>query len=68
MADIRGRFLWYELVTPDTEAAAAFYADVVGWGTTRWERGPMEVPGGDRVATCVDPQGVSFALHEAAKS
>lgn len=25
--------------------------------------GPMEVPGGDRVAQCVDPQGAAFALH-----
>lgn len=27
--------------------------------------GPMEVPGGDRVATCLDPEGVAFALHGA---
>ena len=25
--------------------------------------GPIEVPGGDRVAQCVDPQGGAFALH-----
>lgn len=25
--------------------------------------GPMEVPGGDRVAQCLDPQGAAFALH-----
>jgi hypothetical protein len=25
--------------------------------------GPMEVPGGGRIATCVDPQGAAFALH-----
>ena len=25
--------------------------------------GPMEVPGGDTVAQCVDPQGAAFALH-----
>lgn len=25
--------------------------------------GPMEVPGGDRVAQCVDPQGAHFAIH-----
>ena len=24
--------------------------------------GPMEVPGGDRVAQCVDPQGATFAI------
>jgi predicted enzyme related to lactoylglutathione lyase len=26
--------------------------------------GPMDVPGGDRVAQCTDPQGGVFALHE----
>lgn len=25
--------------------------------------GPMEVPGGDRIAQCMDPQGAAFALH-----
>ncbi len=25
--------------------------------------GPMEVPGGDRIAQCIDPQGAAFALH-----
>ncbi|MGQ0732772.1 MAG: VOC family protein, partial [Acidobacteriota bacterium] len=25
--------------------------------------GPMEVPGGDWIAQCVDPQGGAFALH-----
>jgi uncharacterized protein len=33
MLNSRGRFLWYELVTTDMEAAKAFYAEVVGWGT-----------------------------------
>jgi hypothetical protein len=28
--------------------------------------GPMEVPGGDRVAQCLDPQGAAFALHSTA--
>jgi predicted enzyme related to lactoylglutathione lyase len=28
-----GRFVWYELMTTDMEAAKAFYAKVVGWGT-----------------------------------
>ena len=26
-----GRFIWYELITPDTGAAKRFYGDVVGW-------------------------------------
>jgi predicted enzyme related to lactoylglutathione lyase len=25
--------------------------------------GPMEVPGGDIIAQCMDPQGAAFALH-----
>ena len=28
-----GYFAWYELMTTDVAAAAAFYRDVVGWGT-----------------------------------
>ena len=26
--------------------------------------GPMDVPGGDRVVQCMDPQGAAFALHQ----
>jgi hypothetical protein len=25
--------------------------------------GPMDVPGGDRIAQCLDPEGAAFALH-----
>lgn len=25
--------------------------------------GPMDVPGGDRIAQCMDPQGAAFAVH-----
>ncbi len=28
--------------------------------------GPMEVPGGDLIAQCLDPQGAAFAVHSAA--
>ena len=40
MADdsIRGRFVWHELMTTDTEAAASFYAKVVGWKIEAWQR------------------------------
>ena len=27
----RGKFIWYDVMTSDTKAAAAFYSDVVGW-------------------------------------
>ncbi len=26
--------------------------------------GPADVPGGDRIAQCLDPQGAAFAMHE----
>ncbi len=29
--------------------------------------GPMEVPGGDWIAQCLDPQGAAFALHQTAQ-
>ena len=32
MVNSHGRFVWYELMTTDTESAKAFYASVVGWG------------------------------------
>ena len=34
---IRGRFVWYDLMTTDPEAAKAFYTAVTGWGTQVWE-------------------------------
>ncbi|HEX3529843.1 MAG TPA: VOC family protein [Thermoanaerobaculia bacterium] len=40
----RGRFVWHDLMTPDLEAAKAFYTAVVGWGTTTWEGAGMGAP------------------------
>ncbi|MBX7192988.1 MAG: VOC family protein [Sandaracinaceae bacterium] len=31
MPNPQGSFIWYELMTPDANAAARFYGDVVGW-------------------------------------
>jgi hypothetical protein len=31
MSDTHGRFIWYELMTPDTGGAKRFYSDVIGW-------------------------------------
>ena len=119
-----GQFSWHELVTPDYEAAFAFYSELFGWEKTNamdmgegnmyqmygvpggpelggiynkppempvasWLlyakvpdvnavadtvtgsggqvlNGPMEVPGGDMVAQCMDPQGATFAVHSSA--
>jgi uncharacterized protein len=52
-ADIRGRFVWHELLTTDTAAAAAFYPKVVPWrtqpssmpGYTLWLAGDAQVGG-----------------------
>jgi uncharacterized protein len=33
MSASHGRFVWYELLTTDPEAAEAYYSQVVGWGT-----------------------------------
>ena len=35
----RGRFVWFDLMTPDPDAAVSFYTDLVGWGTQPWEGG-----------------------------
>src|SRR6201995_3855901 len=32
-AEIRGRFVWHELMTSDTDGAIAFYSKVVPWKT-----------------------------------
>ena len=36
----RGRFVWHELMTPDTSGAHAFYGKVVGWKTQAFEHDP----------------------------
>jgi predicted enzyme related to lactoylglutathione lyase len=46
---------------PDLDASLA--AVKAGGGTVLM--GPMEIPGGDRIAQCLDPQGAAFALHQA---
>jgi predicted enzyme related to lactoylglutathione lyase len=50
-----GKFVWHELMTPDPRAAAAFYADVIGWSAadagmqngdyTLFSAGPVPVAG-----------------------
>ncbi|HXV85402.1 MAG TPA: VOC family protein, partial [Gemmatimonadales bacterium] len=36
--EVRGRFLWHELLTTDTRAAQPFYKTVVGWGVEAWDQ------------------------------
>jgi len=46
----------------DAEAAAKAVEETGG----KVLNGPMEVPGGDTIAQCLDPQGVPVALHSVA--
>ncbi len=47
----------------DVEAGAAAVKELGG----QILNGPMEVPGGDLIAQCMDPQGAAFAVHAAAE-
>jgi predicted enzyme related to lactoylglutathione lyase len=52
-AEIRGRFIWHELMTTDPDAAGAFYSKVVPWKTqpsgmpsyTLWMAGKTQIGG-----------------------
>jgi predicted enzyme related to lactoylglutathione lyase len=39
-AGARGRFVWYDLMTSDSQKAVPFYTKVIGWGTQEWEGMP----------------------------
>ena len=39
-----GRFIWFDLMTPDAEASKRFYTEVLGWGT-RVDRPLMGIDG-----------------------
>ena len=34
---VRGRFVWFDLMTSDVEAAQKFYTSLIGWGTEEWK-------------------------------
>jgi predicted enzyme related to lactoylglutathione lyase len=52
-ADLRGKFVWHELMTPEAQAAAEFYARVLPWrteastvpGYTLWMSGMVGIAG-----------------------
>ncbi|MGD0023475.1 MAG: VOC family protein [Xanthobacteraceae bacterium] len=54
MADSHGRFVWYELMTTDVEAAMAFYTKVMGWGA--WD---ASVPGRAYILFTIGEDAVS---------
>lgn len=39
-ATVRGRFVWHELLTTDTKAAAGFFTKLIGWKTRPWPQDP----------------------------
>jgi predicted enzyme related to lactoylglutathione lyase len=64
-ADMPGGTAWlHYLRVPSADAAAS--ATTANGGTII--NGPMDVPGGDRIAQGVDPQGGMFAVHAIAGS
>ena len=64
-AEMPGPPFWlFYIKVDDVEAAVAKVQRLGG----QVLNGPMEVPGGDRVAQCCDPQGAAFALHAAPAS
>lgn len=57
MSDDHGRFIWYELMTPNPEAAKRFYGAVVGWTA-------QDMPMGD--GDDDHPEGHAYTVLEAA--
>jgi len=56
--------MWlYYIDVPDLEAAVARAAKL----GAKLMNGPMDVPGGARIAQFMDPQGAAFALHQRPK-
>jgi len=55
--------MWiYYVETPDLDAAIARATKK----DAKVMNGPMDVPGGGRIAQMMDPQGAAFAMHQAA--
>ena len=52
-----GRFIWYELMTPDTAGAKAFYVQLLGWDLD-------EMTGGDMAYTLAGPGGGIAGIME----
>jgi len=53
----------YYIMVDDVDMAAVRVRELGGLVVN----GPMEVPGGGRIAQCSDPQGAMFAIHSVGK-
>jgi predicted enzyme related to lactoylglutathione lyase len=66
---VRGRVLWYELLTSDMKAAEKFYSNVVGWTVAPFEGAPQAYDlwmrdGNQSVGGVMTiPQGMNFPPH-----
>ena len=63
MSDTHGRFIWYELMTPDTAGAKSFYGDVVGWTNQ-----DMPMPQGAYTILQADGNGVGGLMATPAQA
>ncbi len=62
-AEMPGPPMWlYYVSVPSVDDAVARVKELGG----KVLNGPMDVPGGDKIAQCMDPQGAVFAIHSAA--
>jgi len=43
MGNTVGRFVWFDLMTPDAQGAKSFYADLVGWKAQAWQGSDYEM-------------------------
>ncbi|MGH7624198.1 MAG: VOC family protein [Gemmatimonadaceae bacterium] len=62
---MHGQFVWYELTTPDVDAARKFYPPITGWGTqqfdqdyTMWTSGGAPIGGIFRLGPELRQQGI----------
>lgn len=65
-----GRFVWFDLMTTDPDAAVKFYTDAMDWGTalfeggdppyTMWTAGETRFPGTSWPVVTVRPWSMTF--------
>jgi predicted enzyme related to lactoylglutathione lyase len=66
---VKGRVMWYELLTTDMKAAEKFYTNVVGWTVQPFEGSPQPYdmwvrPAGQPVGGVMTiPEGMNFPPH-----
>jgi predicted enzyme related to lactoylglutathione lyase len=63
--EMPGPPMWLFYISVDDVTAAVEKVNELGGQVVN---GPIEVPGGDFIAQCLDPQGALFALHSTAPS